>query len=221
MASPMPPEAKHGRPSQNASAQPSRMRTHDNDSPSNGSQGKELVDADSGIDRVPAGTRALRKGKRKEEEVVHRDLGSSKEALPTKALTKPRGKTSSSDQPKTSPSIDQDCLSLRSRQSFVSSGCHSSHEQRNFTLWLRGVETESPEPERLESIGSPSLNDGKALRKEYKKKLLKECVRWPEPLDIEEIKELICFDDDDQPNALNLPSAEKLNVERDRYEYHV
>lgn len=137
MASPVPPEAKHGRPSQNASAQPSRMRAQNNASPSNGNQGSGLVDADSGIDRVPTGTRALSKGKRKEEEVVHRDLGSNKEALPTKALTKPRGITSSSAQPKTSASVDQDRLSLRSWQSFVSSGCHSSHEHQDFTIATR------------------------------------------------------------------------------------
>lgn len=58
------------------------------------------------VDRVSAGTRAMRKRKGKEKEVVHYNLGSSKKARRTKASTKPRGNPESSDPLSTSPSVE-------------------------------------------------------------------------------------------------------------------
>ena len=67
-----------------------------------------------------------------------------------------------------------------------------------------------------------SLSDRKVLRRKYKEVLLQEALRYPYALkDIAKMKRYLCFDDEEDPNALKIPAADTIKKEWINYERHV
>ena len=67
-----------------------------------------------------------------------------------------------------------------------------------------------------------SLSARKVLRRKFKEDLLQEALGYPYALkDTVKMKKYLCFDDDEDPNALKVPAANVITKEWMNYERHV